>query len=184
MAVSLGEGVTARAGHIASGNESASASLAGGKSSVKIGETVDTAAGGESVSANVYGFIALLLIVAVIFFIWASKTGGGQLNTPRYENAPEGLVSAGLTALTKVPGDLGDMATGHEWKLPDWDTLPLVKSRHRYPTQTGLNGSALIHKGWQPMMRPAEQDADWMEVPPTEVTIGGYDGCGNHHDGS
>jgi hypothetical protein len=167
MAVTFGEGVNV--------------SAAGTKSRVSAGESVGSPVGGEAVSANVYGVIALLLIVAVLFFVWASYTGGGQLKTPRYQQTPEnaGIVTAGLNALVNVPGDLGDMSTGHEWKQPDWETRKNVVSRHRYPMHTGGNVSALAHKGWDPMMRPSEKDADWMEIPPTEVTIGGYDPCVN-----
>lgn len=139
--------------------------------SISAGESVSTPAGGESVSVNVYGFIALALVIGVILLIWASYAGGGQMATPRYERIPEDVFE-GINHILMVPGDLGDMSTNHEWKQPDYDTLQNVKMAVRYPARSGNNISAIIHKGWSPMMRPAAKDGDWIEKPPTNAGPG------------
>jgi len=66
------------------------------------------------------------------------------------------------------PGGIQHTAgTDHPWIARD--VYGSVVSRHRYPSGCAQNVTALIFRGWDPLSRPAPQDADWFRDPPSDV---------------
>lgn len=62
---------------------------------------------------------------------------------------------------------------GYHWRVPPRDSvrLGLVPSRHRYPTATGGDISALIHHGFSGVRRPSPTGNEWRVHPPSREVL-------------
>lgn len=114
----------------------------------------------------------ILLTVAIIgggvfAYLGYQKTDVSD-QQPRYEGE---AVTAGLAGAFKVFDHLN---TGDHYFHPGYctDGQSLGFTPHRYPAVSGGNITALVHQGFDAMMRPAPQDADWFSQPPgSEVLL-------------
>lgn len=117
----------------------------------------------------------LLLGIAAIGIMWGVSELTSRENTdvPRFETSPTFEVDAMLAFPTWFPG----MPTGgvqdnlrHKWRLhPKYDDPGYPPTRHRYPIRVGGNITAVIHHGWDCLMKSAPHDRDWFESPPSDV---------------
>jgi hypothetical protein len=111
-------------------------------------------------------------VVALMFYVALTRTQA-KISTPTNDTMYDKPFT-GLNALSLVEGQQGDNHHGHWWRYPDYDmdyNTHAVKLPVRYPVKSGQNLTAIINRGWEPMMRPAPSDAAWMECPPSEVTL-------------
>lgn len=96
---------------------------------------------------------------------------GYQSTSPRFEDErPDPF--QGLNAQVLMTLHSGsNQCEGHEWRRHDFDPTneSLITLPVRYPARSGNNLSAIIHHGWSSVMRPAPDDGDWIERPPSEV---------------
>jgi hypothetical protein len=114
-----------------------------------------------------------LAIAALLFFIAASRSNAHP-PIPENDTAYE-RPFAGLNSFALVAGGETDNMPGYEWRWPFNEmsryNTNLTALPCRYPRVSGQNLTAIIHKGWDPMMLPAKRDAAWTERPPAEVMI-------------
>jgi hypothetical protein len=141
------------------------------RNNASAGENASVGSSGESAEIHIRGALFIVAVIALMVAVWAYINGGGQKTQNRFEVLDPLFESyQGLNALVNIPGDLvGDQSTGHEWRQPDWDCKKNVLTPHRYPSVSGGNISTVIHEGWSSLMRPAPQDADWQDMPPSGV---------------
>jgi hypothetical protein len=119
------------------------------------------------VNPNQMGGICVGVALAALLLYVAASESGGSAKTPAYEGDTGSFFSGLDTMLCKA--DQGDQCSGYEWKVPSEYQTGYVVSRHRYPQLSGTNMTAVIHHGWDAMMRPAPADTAWIERPPAEV---------------
>lgn len=129
-------------------------------------------------STNEVGFLTLgTLVVGVLTYMAFQQSGGSQTaKTPIYDSMAatfyQGLSQAipALTAASTYQADQGHQHTNHEWTCPDYDCRGQITLPHRYPCVPGQNITALIHNGYDALMKPAMKDAWWLMSPPADAS--------------
>ena len=97
-----------------------------------------------------------LAVVALGLFACGSKMApGSSVKYPKYQGAPQ------FPPFTPPPG-VPDPSVHH------LGPYGLVYTPHRYPAACGNDISVLIHRGYQTMALPREDEFTWMSAPPSE----------------
>ncbi len=103
--------------------------------------------------------------IAVAFYL-VFKGSGGDTAQPEFEPPREGGLFEGMASHVGLTMHSGEIQTfGHEWYSHDGSRfLPC-----RYPRLSGQGITAVIHRGWSALSKPAVADNDWLQRPPGEV---------------
>lgn len=107
--------------------------------------------------------LAVFGSLVVSLFSYLAYQRSNDTAQPRYEGE---AATAGLSGILTVFEHLN---TGDHYFHPGYcaQGQGVTLTAHRYPTVSGGNITALIHNGISAMSRPAPQDNDWLESPPS-----------------
>jgi hypothetical protein len=112
------------------------------------------------------GIIAVgATVIVLILFMTRLQMDDGEKGQPRYEGE---LGTSGISGVYIESLDTGDHYFHPNHCVPGQDQ---IFTPHRYPSISGGNITALIHRGFDPMRRLAPQDSDWMIKPPSNEIL-------------